>query len=205
MCSARDWQVMQDYAFITSCMPEITPAEFRRRHTKDFLQMLHPDIDVSDEDIKCMNNTSVATVFEKAFYKKNLDQYYEKSGVALHHVLIATQTICVKCGCTSKPSPCDLNNILVYTSLGHEPNPGSVIPSRCTSRNCRHRANYGWDVFNKTIGKNRIFKPIKNRHCLTYWLCSTQTAFLTSMIRDEMLSQVLWNHAGSLNMANQGN
>ena len=189
-CCRNDWKVMLDYTFIRNCIPELTPAKFRRKHTKDFLHMLHPELVLSDDDVDCMHRSSGVVFIEKASYKTRLDQYYAESGVSLHHVLIATQDICVKCGSTSKYT-CDLHAVRIYT--------------RCTNSNCRHRGNYGWDVFCKPGSETRLFQQLKDRHCMPYWVCSNQTAFVTSMIRDEMLSQVLWNHAGSLTMANQGN
>ena len=167
-CTKSDWQVMQDYAFVTNCLPAITPSDFRMKHTKNFLQMLHPHISINDDDIKCMRLTISPIFFDKSSYKKKVDQYYAKSGFSLHHVLIATQTICVNCGFNSKPSPCDLHTILIYTSLGEEPSQGSVIPSRCTNTNCRHWSNYGWDVFTKSEGNHRIFKPLYDRHMMPY-------------------------------------
>ena len=64
-CSPSDLHVIQDYAFVTNCLPEITPSEFRRKHTKEFLQMLHPHIDINDSDIKCMDHTVSPMFFQK--------------------------------------------------------------------------------------------------------------------------------------------
>ena len=50
-----------------------------------------------------------------------------------------------------------------------------------------------------------MFRPLKTRHSLPYWVSSESTVFVISMIAEEMLPQVLWNHAASLNMANQAN
>ena len=196
---------MIDHTFIRNCMPETTPKQFRKKHTKAFLEQLHPNVCFDDETFAWLECTSSNVEIPQVCYKQSLDLYYANSGVSLHHILIATQTVCVKCGSLSKPSSCNLNTVLVYTSIADEPGPGSVIPSRCSNKRCRHRGNYGWDVFSKDGKSTRLFQPQKDRHNMPYWVCSNQTVFVTSMITDEMLSQVLWNHAGSMTMANQGN
>ena len=132
--------------------------------------------------------------------------YYEKFGVALEHILIANQTRCEQCGCESRPFPSEAKTIIVYTSLSVEPTVGTIMPSRCVSRGkCGLRGRYGWDVLRSNKKDSKIFRPQTNRHKLTYWVISTKTAFLTEMIEKEIFPQVLWNHAASLNLANQGN
>ena len=128
-----------------------------------------------------MEKESSATRIYSEEFKKRIDLYYTNSGVSLHHLIIATQTKCAVCGYHSKPVAHRARSILVYSSLGKEPLLGTVIPSRCTSKKCRHRGYYGWDVIPLTNGKN-IFKPLRTRHCLPFWVCSTDTAFVTSMI-----------------------
>ena len=68
-CPPSDLHVIQDYAFVTNCLPEITPSEFRRKHTKEFLQMLHPHIDITDGDIKygsyCITHVFPESVLQK--------------------------------------------------------------------------------------------------------------------------------------------
>jgi len=106
---------------------------------------------------------------------------------------------------TSKPEACRSHSIFVYSSIEEEPRYSTIMPSRCTNGCCRHRGNYVWDIIPSKNDGSRIFHPLKVRHWLPYWVCSAQTAFVTSMISQGMLSQVLWNHAASANMANQGN
>lgn len=205
MSSKSDWQLMLDYTFIRNRMPENTPSRFRSKHTKGFLQFLHSNVLIDDEAIQGMECRSSDVVIMSSFYNEKIDRYYALSGVSLHHLLIATQQICVECGSVSKPDVNRSKSILVYTSLLEEPQVGTIMPSRCVSKKCRHRGNYGWDVVHNKSDDSRMFRPLSNRHCLPYWVCSTQTAFVTSMISKDMLSQVLWNHAACLNMANQGN
>ena len=200
-----EWQLMMDYTFVRNRMPKITPAGFRRKHTKGFLEMLHPNATLDDDTLRSMETRSSDVVILSAYYDEKVALYYAKSGVSLHHLLIATQSHCVVCEYPSKPEVSRCYTLLVYASLGEEPRAGTMMPTRCTNKLCRHRGNYGWDVVSNKTNKSRLFKPFKDRHTLPYWVCSTLTAFVTTMISKEMFSQVLWNHAGCLTMANQGN
>ena len=203
--SKIEWQLMLDYTFIRNCMPENTPTNFRRTHTKGFLHMLHSELDLDEDTLTRMRTNSPQFPINVAYYEEKIEEYYVKCGVSLHHILIATQTNCVVCGSLSKPEPSKMKTVYVYTSLNKDPQSGTVMPTRCTKTTCRHRGHYGWDLVPGTLANRRLFQPLKNRHTLPYWVCSTRTAFVTSMISKDMLPQVLWNHAGSLNMANQGN
>ena len=197
-----DWQLMLDFTFITNHLPENTPVIFRTKHTKGFLQLLHPAALLSDDVLFCMEMESSKTPICSEQYAEKLELYYAASGVALHHLLIAPQETCTVCGFSSKPEAQRSRTILVYSALGAEPCHGTIMPSRCANRKCCHRGNYGWDIIPAESNTGRIFKPLKNRHSLPYWVCSTQTAFLTTMISKDVLSQVLWNHAACLNMVN---
>ena len=196
---------MIDFSFIRNRLPKNTPVKFRRKHMKGFLHMLHPNLDLDEETLTCMTSNAVDHPISNAYYDDKIEEYYAISGVALHHILIATQSSCVVCGSLSKPEACKMKTVIVYSSLTQEPRSGTVMPTRCTKRTCRHRGNYGWDIVPATSSNGRLFKPLNDRHTLPYWVCSARTAFLTSMISKQMLPQVLWNHAASLNMANQGN
>ena len=200
-----DWQLMLDFTFIRNHLPKNTPVPFRTKHTKGFLQLLHPTALLSDDVLFGMEIESSKTPIWSEQYAEKLELYYANSGVALHHILISPQETCTVCGSFSKPETLRSRTILVYSSLGVEPCHGTIMPSRCTNRKCCHRGNYGWDIVPAKSDKQRLFKPLKNRHSLPYWVCSTQTAFLTTMISKDILSQVLWNQAACLNMANQGN
>ena len=166
--SQSEWEVMLDYSFIRNYLPGPTPAKFRRKHTKQFLSLFHPDVSLTDDDLNCMKRMSSDVVVASGDFKKKLDLYYADSGVSLHHVLIAPQKICAKYGSPSKPAVSKLNAIVVYTSLSEEPGPGSVIPSRCTKKDCGHWGNNGWDVCTWPDDSRRLFKPLKNRHTLPY-------------------------------------
>ena len=203
--SKSEWQLMLDFTFIRNHLPDNTPVIFRIKHTKGFLQLFHPTALLSNDVLLCMEMTTSKTPIWSTQYAEKLELYYKASGVALHHLLIPSQETCAVCGSPSKPETKRSRTILVYSSLGVDPCHGTIMPSRCANRKCCHRGNYGWDIVPAISDKERIFKPLKNRHSLPYWVCSTQTAFLTTMISKDVLSQVLWNHAACLNMANQGN
>ena len=198
-------QLILDFTFIRNHFPENVPVSFRTKHTKGFLELFHPNTLLSKDVLLRMEKDASTTRIWSEQYKEKLDQYSAASGVALHHIIIATQETCTVCGCCSKPDATRSRSILVYTSLGEEPCQGIIIPSRCIKSKCRHRGNYGWDIVPTNKDKKRVFKPLERRHCLPYWVCSTDTAFVTTMVSKDILSQVLWNHAACLNMANQGN
>ena len=98
-----EWQLMMDYTFVRNRMPKITPAGFRRKHTKGFLEMLHPNATLDDDTLRSMETSSSDVVILSAYYDEKVELYYAKSGVSLHHLLIATQTHCVVCQYPSKP------------------------------------------------------------------------------------------------------
>ena len=203
--SKSRWQLLLDYTFIRNQMPINTPLSFRNKHMLGFLQLQHPTLLLDIGDLKAMDLKSSDVPISSLCYLSKLDSYHAHSGVGLRHILIANQTICVECGSPSKPSPGDSKPILIYVTLGTEPEQGTVMPSRCSSSQCRHRGRYGWDLIRIKPNNARKFQPLKNRHAMPYWQSSNQTAFLTSLITHLMLPQVLWNHAGCLNIANQGN
>ena len=103
--SKLEWQLMMDYTFIRNRIPENTPVNFRRVHTKGFLHMLHPKVDFNDDTLTCMRTNSPDLAINHAYYKEKVEEYYIMSGVSLHQILIATQTNCVICGWVSEPEP----------------------------------------------------------------------------------------------------
>ena len=203
--SKTEWQLIVDFTFIRNRMPENTPVKFRCTHTKGFLHLLHPNLDIDDETLTVMTASSSQHPIDDAYYHDKIEEYFVISGVSLHHILVATQTKCAVCGSRSKPDVSKMKTVTVYSSLNQEPRHGTVIPTRCTKSTCRHRGNYGWDVIPAMSTNGKLFRPLESRHTLPYWESTGRTVFLISMIAEEMLPQVLWNHAASLNMANQAN
>ena len=130
--------------------------------------MLHPKVDFNDDTLTCMRTNSPDLAINHAYYKEKVEDYYVMPGVSLHHILIATQTKCVICGSISKPEPSKIKTITVYVSLGKEPERGTVMPTRCTRRGCRHRGNYGWDMVPVSLTNDKLFQPLKDRHTLPY-------------------------------------
>ena len=49
--SKTEWQLIVDFTFIRNRMPENTPVNFRCSHTKGFLHLLHPNLDIDDDGI----------------------------------------------------------------------------------------------------------------------------------------------------------
>ena len=56
--SKSEWQLIVDFTFIRNCMPENTPVRFLRTHTKGFLHMLHPNLDIDDDMVTRMTSSS---------------------------------------------------------------------------------------------------------------------------------------------------
>ena len=139
--------------------------------------MLHPNLDLDEETITCMMSNAVDHPISDAYYDDKIEEYYTISGVSLHHILIATQTCCVICGSLSKTDASKLKTVIVYSCLSQEPRSGTIMPTRCTKRTCRHRGNYGWDIVPATLSNGRMFKPLNDRHTLPYWVSSARTAF----------------------------
>ena len=125
---------MLDYTFIRNHLPTNTPLSFRRKHTLGFLQLEHSTLSCDIGDLKVMDVKTSDVQISIEYYLKKLDSYCGQSGVALRHILIANQTVCMECGSPSKPSSGDSKPILVYTTLGTEPLQGTIMPSRCSSR-----------------------------------------------------------------------
>ena len=137
--SKSEWQLIVDFTFIRNRMPENTPVRFRRTHTKGFLNMLHPNLDIDDDMVTRMTSSSSQHPIDDAYYYDKIEEYFVTSGVSLHHILIATQSNCGVCGSISKPEASKMKTVTVYTSLKQEPRSGTVMPTRCTRKTCRHR------------------------------------------------------------------
>ena len=101
------------------------------------VHMLHPNLDLDEETLTCMTSNAVNHPISNAYYDDKIEEYYAISGVALHHILIATQSSCVVCGSLSKPEACKMKTVILYSSLTQEPRSGTVMPTRCTNRTCR--------------------------------------------------------------------
>ena len=167
--SKQRQKIILDSNFISNHFQPNTPFDFRLLHTKQFLELLHPLYSFSSGVLHDLNENRTNVKTESKYYQEKLDLYYSVCKVALHHILIAPQKVCVLCGSISKPVLSAVRNIVVYVSLTKEPQPGSLISSRCIDhKNCGHRGKYGWDVVPCDTNSLKIFQPFPDRHTLPY-------------------------------------
>ena len=141
--SKSEWQLMLDFNFIRNRLPENTPSRFRTKHTMAFLRLLHPKLVIDDIILSSMDLSSSQVTINDSYYDDKIDHYYNVSGVSLHHLLIPPNHSCAVCGSPSKPVASSIRSILVYASLNKEPKLGSIMRTRCVSKLCRHRGDYG--------------------------------------------------------------
>ena len=92
--SKTEWQLIVDLTFIRNRMPENTPVKFRCTHTKGFLHLLHPNLDIDDDMVTRMTSSSSQQPIDDAYYHDKIEEYFVISGVSLHHILIATKFLC---------------------------------------------------------------------------------------------------------------
>ena len=90
---------------------------FRRTHTKGFLDMMHPKFNFSEDTLTRMRTNSPETPIHHSRYEEKLKEYHLISGASLHHILIPTQTNCVICGSVLNPEPSKMKTVTVYVSL----------------------------------------------------------------------------------------
>ena len=109
--SKTEWQLIVDFTFIRNRMPENTPVNFRCSHTKGFLHLLHPNLDIDDETLTVMTASSSQHPIDDAYYYDKIEEYFVISGVSLHHILVATQTKCAVCGSRSKPEASKMKTV----------------------------------------------------------------------------------------------
>ena len=131
-------KLVMDFSFISRHIPQITPVRFRDYHTKQFLEMLHPNLSLEPSIFQHLRAVIPKAKAEGKYYKEKLKEYYAEFGIPMEHLLISTQTECSACGSKSKPVSVEGVTVEVYVSLSKEPEHGFIIPSRCVSPKCRH-------------------------------------------------------------------
>ena len=184
--------VIVDFTFIKNKFPANTPKAFKRKHTIQFLQLIHPEYRITWEECLSWEGKTPVSVIEGYDWMQKLKRYGDVYGVWLNHIIIPNQTSCIRCGELCKPEASEGRTITVYTSLKEEPSRGTIFSSRCVARrSCGHRSHYGWDLFRGINAEESEFKVQKNRHELEFWVISNSTAFKTAMIQKELFPQVL--------------
>ena len=86
--SKTEWQLIVDFTFIRNRMPENTPVKFRCTHTKGFLHLLHPNLDIDDETLTAMTASSSQHSIDDAHYHDKIEEYFVISGVSLGRPLL---------------------------------------------------------------------------------------------------------------------